>query len=80
MSSLPMIMQLSERLLVETMRDYAATLDGARTGLLKGLNDAQIGHALTLIHGRIEAPWTIGQSDPPPARWQRSRQIIKLIQ
>ncbi|WP_395709703.1 AraC family transcriptional regulator [Reyranella sp.] len=59
-SSLPMITRLSE-LLVEAMRDYAATLDGARTGLLKGLNDAQIGHALTLIHGRIEAPWTIEQ-------------------
>jgi len=61
MASLPMITRLSELLLVEAMRDYAATLDGARTGLLKGLNDAQIGHALTLIHGRIGAPWTIEQ-------------------
>ena len=59
MSSLPMITRLSELLLVEAMRDYLATLDGARTGLLKGLNDAQIGHALTLIHGRVDAPWTI---------------------
>lgn len=60
-SSLPMITRLSELLLVEAMRDYAATLDGARTGWLKGLNDAQIGHALALIHGRIEAPWTVEQ-------------------
>jgi AraC-like DNA-binding protein len=59
MSSLPMITRLSELLLVEAMRDYAATLDGAKAGWMKGLNDAQIGHALTLIHGRIEAPWTI---------------------
>lgn len=61
MSSSPMITRLSELLLAEAMRDYAATLDGARTGLMKGLNDSQIGHALTLIHGRIEAPWTIEQ-------------------
>ena len=51
--------RLSELLLVEAVRDYAASLDGSQSGWLAGLKDRQIGQALALLHGRIEAPWTI---------------------
>ena len=51
--------RLSELLFVEAVRDYAATLDGTQSGWLAGLQDKQIGQALALLHGRIEAPWTI---------------------
>lgn len=51
--------RLSELLLVEAVRDYAASLDGSQSGWLAGLKDRQIGQALALLHSRIEAPWTI---------------------
>jgi AraC-like DNA-binding protein len=51
--------RLSELLFVEAVRDYAASLDGTQSGWLAGLNDRQIGQALALLHGRVEAPWTI---------------------
>ena len=51
--------RLSELLLVEAVRDYAASLDGSQSGWLAGLKDRHIGQALALLHGRIEAPWTI---------------------
>ncbi len=51
--------RLSELLLVEAVRDYAAGLDGSQSGWLAGLKDRQIGQALALLHNRIEAPWTI---------------------
>jgi AraC-like DNA-binding protein len=50
--------RLSELLFVEAVRDYAASLDGTQSGWLAGLNDRQIGQALALLHGRVEAPWT----------------------
>jgi len=51
--------RLSELLFVEAVRDYAASLDGTQSGWLAGLNDRQIGQALALLHGQVEAPWTI---------------------
>jgi len=51
--------RLSELLFVEAVRDYASSLDGTQSGWLAGLTDKQIGQALALLHGRIEAPWTI---------------------
>ena len=50
--------RLSELLFVEAVRDYAATLDGARSGWLGGLNDPHIGRALALLHGAIDTAWT----------------------
>jgi len=51
--------RLSELLLVEAVRDYAASLDGSQSGWLAGLKDRQVGQALALLHSRIKAPWTI---------------------
>ena len=51
--------RLSELLFVEAVRDYASSLDSTQSGWLAGLNDRQIGQALALLHGRVEAPWTI---------------------
>lgn len=51
--------RLSEVLLVEAVRAYAGTLDGARSGWLRGMGDRQIGRALALIHRALAAGWTV---------------------
>lgn len=50
--------RLSELLFVEAVRDYTQTLDGTRSGWLGGLKDPQIGRALALLHGDVDAAWT----------------------
>lgn len=50
--------RLSESLLVEAVRSYAATLAEHETGWLRGLADPQIGRALALIHHDTRAPWS----------------------
>ena len=50
--------RLSELLFVEAVRNYASTLREEETGWLKGLQDPNVGRALALLHGRIDAPWT----------------------
>lgn len=50
--------RLSELLLVEAVRHYAATLPDGEAGWLKGLKDPQIGRALALIHRDVGAPWS----------------------
>jgi AraC-like DNA-binding protein len=50
--------RLSELLLVEAVRNYAASLGAEETGWLKGVTDPQIGRALALIHGDIAKPWS----------------------
>jgi AraC-like DNA-binding protein len=50
--------RLSESLLVEAVRNYAATLGERETGWLRGLADPQIGRALALIHQDTRAPWS----------------------
>ena len=50
--------RLSELLLAEAVRQYAATLPGGAAGWLKGLADPQVGRALALMHGGIAAPWS----------------------
>lgn len=51
--------RLSEALLVEAVRRYAAGLGGTETGWLKGLHDPQVGRALSLMHQDIGASWSI---------------------
>jgi Cupin len=58
LASSDVISRLSEFLLVEAVRRYAATLDDAQTGWLGGLKDPQIGRALALIHQNTAAPWS----------------------
>jgi AraC-like DNA-binding protein len=52
------VSRLSELLLVEAVRAYAARLVDAEIGWLKGLQDPQIGRALTLMHRDMAAPWS----------------------
>jgi AraC-like DNA-binding protein len=53
-----LISKLSELLLVEAVRDYAATLGQQEIGWLKGLSDSQVGRALALIHQDPARPWS----------------------
>lgn len=48
--------RLVELLLIEAMRD---TTHVAPPGLLKGLGDARLARALTVMHAQIEQPWTV---------------------
>jgi AraC-like DNA-binding protein len=50
--------RLSELLLAEAVREYAATLPVGAAGWLKGVADPQVGRALALMHGGIAAPWS----------------------
>lgn len=52
--------RLAEVLLVEAVREYAATLDGTASGWLRGLGDPHIGRALTLMHRDISERQTAG--------------------
>jgi len=58
LASSEMLSRLSELLLVESVRRYAAQLGEAEAGWLRGLKDRQIGRALALIHRDLRAPWT----------------------
>lgn len=53
--------RLSELLLIEAVRRYAAALPEAATGWLRGVNDRQIGRALALMHADPAAPWSAEQ-------------------
>lgn len=51
--------RLAELLLVEAVRNYAATLGEHEAGWLRGIADPQVGRALAQIHHRVEAPWSV---------------------
>jgi AraC-like DNA-binding protein len=53
--------RLSELLLVEAVRHYAATLADGESTWLKGLTDPQIGRALAALHRDLAAPWSAGR-------------------
>jgi transcriptional regulator GlxA family with amidase domain len=50
--------RLSEVLLVEAVRQYAAAMGHTETGWLRGLGDPRIGRALGLMHRDIARDWT----------------------
>jgi transcriptional regulator GlxA family with amidase domain len=52
------VSRLSELLLAEAIRAYAASLPDGDAGWLRGLRDPQIGRALALLHRDVAAPWT----------------------
>jgi AraC-like DNA-binding protein len=58
LASSDVMSRLSELLLVEAVRRYAATLADNETGWLNGLRDPHVGRALALIHRDISAPWS----------------------
>jgi AraC-like DNA-binding protein len=50
--------RLSELMLVEGVRGYAATLSPEQKGWLAGMRDPVVGRALALMHGKVSHPWT----------------------
>jgi len=50
--------RLSELLLTEAVREYAATLGAQNIGWLRGLADPHVGRAIALIHTKLSAPWS----------------------
>jgi AraC-like DNA-binding protein len=59
LASSTVMSRLSESLLVEAVRSYAATLGEREAGWLKGLADPQVGRALALIHHDTRKPWSV---------------------
>jgi AraC-like DNA-binding protein len=51
--------RLSERMFVETIRQYLETLPSAQTGWLAGLRDPMVGHALAVLHRAPHESWTV---------------------
>jgi AraC-like DNA-binding protein len=51
--------RMSEMLFVEILRRYADELAPNQTGWLAGMRDAAVGRALSLMHARPAAPWTL---------------------
>lgn len=58
LASSSVITRLSESLLTEAVRSYAAKLGEDNRSWLKGLRDPKIGRALALIHNQAHVPWT----------------------
>jgi AraC-like DNA-binding protein len=57
-ASSPVMAKLSELMLVEAVRSYAAALPAEQTGWLAGLRDQFVGKALALVHAKPHHPWT----------------------
>jgi AraC-like DNA-binding protein len=58
LASSSVMSRLSEVLLVEAVRHYAAALPDHEVGWLRGLKDPHVGRALALIHGDLRTPWS----------------------
>jgi AraC-like DNA-binding protein len=51
--------RLSELMFVEALRRHIDALPEERTGWLAGLRDEFVGHALAVLHERVDHPWTL---------------------
>jgi AraC-like DNA-binding protein len=51
--------RLLEVVLIEALRTRPAAIPGADRGLLAGLADAKVGHALRIMHEDAQRPWTV---------------------
>jgi AraC-like DNA-binding protein len=51
--------KISELLFVEAVRRYTERLPEGQTGWLAGLKDPYVSRALTLLHAKLHAPWTV---------------------
>lgn len=58
LASSSVMSRLSEVLLVEAVRQYAAERGGDVEGWLRGLSDPHIGRALALMHADLTRPWS----------------------
>jgi len=54
-----MLAKLSEVMVVETLRRYAAQLSPEHAGWLSGLRDRAVGRCLALMHEEPAHPWTV---------------------
>jgi len=54
-----MLVRLTELLYVEVLRRYMQQLGVGQTGWLAGVQDAEVGRALRLLHAQPEREWTI---------------------
>jgi AraC family transcriptional regulator, alkane utilization regulator len=54
-----MLVRLTELLYVEVLRRYMQQIGGGQTGWLAGVQDAEVGRALRLLHAQPEREWTI---------------------
>ena len=54
-----MLGRLSELMFVEVVRRHLESLPPEQTGWLAGLRDPFVGRALSLLHARPAAPWTL---------------------
>ncbi|TPW13173.1 MAG: araC, partial [bacterium] len=51
--------RMSEMLFVEVLRRHVDSLPAEQTGWLAGMRDPAVGRALSLLHERPSAPWTL---------------------
>ena len=58
LASSSLISRLAENLLAEGIRRYCADSSDEDRGLIKSLNDPQVGRALALMHRDPRAPWS----------------------
>jgi AraC-like DNA-binding protein len=56
-----LLARLAELMFVEVVRQHMMHLPDDSKGWLSGLKHRQIGHALRLIHGQPEKPWTLAE-------------------
>lgn len=56
-----MLAKLSEALFVATLRRYMADMPDQQTGWLSAARDPVVGRSLTLMHSRVDYPWTIAE-------------------
>ena len=56
-----MLAKLSEALFVDTLRRYITGLPEQETGWLAGARDPVVGKSLTLLHRKVQHPWTIAE-------------------
>jgi len=56
-----MLAKLSEALFVDTLRRYIAGLPEQETGWLAGARDPVVGRSLSLLHRKVQHPWTIAE-------------------
>jgi AraC-like DNA-binding protein len=56
-----LLAKLAELMFVEVVRQYVVHLPEDSRGWLSGLKHRHVGHALRLIHGQPEKPWTLAE-------------------
>ena len=54
-----MLTKLSEVLFVDVVRRYVASMPEQQAGWLAGARDPIVGRSLSLLHSRVDHPWTI---------------------